>query len=85
MFGDAWVFGEYKIMTISNMGSVQRTTTFFVCKDGKIRVCCGCFFGDLNTFRAQVKETHGDSKHAKAYLEAADFVESVLIAEVQDE
>lgn len=83
--GDARVYGAYKIMTISNMGSVQRTTTFFACKDGKIRVCCGCFFGDLDQFRTKVKETHKDTKHAQAYLAAADFVESVLIAEVQDD
>ena len=83
--GDARVSGAYKIMTISNMGSVQRTTTFFACKDGKIRVCCGCFFGDLDQFRAKVKGTHKDTKHAQAYLAAADFAESVLISEVQDE
>ena len=88
--GDAWVSGNarvsgaYKIMTISNMGTVQRTTTFFVCKDGKIRVNCGCFFGDLNEFREQVRRTRGGTKHEKAYLAAADLAESVLDTSVED-
>ena len=74
-------------MTISNMGSVQHTTTFFVCEDGKIRVRCGCFYGDLEAFRNKVRETHTDTKHAKAYLAAADFVEATLdtAVEVSDE
>ena len=83
VYGDARVDHKYKIMTISNMGSVQRTTTFFVCKDGKIRVMCGCFYGDLEEFRAQVKETHKDTQHARAYLAAVDFVEATLDTNVE--
>ena len=71
-------------MTISNMGSIQRTTTFYACKDGKIRVCCGCFCGDLNEFRAKVKQTHKNSKHAQAYLAAADFVEKTLDVSIKE-
>lgn len=76
--GNARVFGEYKMITVSNMGREQRTTTYFVCADKKIRVNCGCFFGTLEEFRRKVRETHGDSKHAQAYLMAADLAESVL-------
>ena len=83
VYGNAWVDHKYKIMTISNMGRAQRTTTFFVCKDGKIRVACGCFYGDLEAFRNQVRETHADTKHAKAYLAAADFVEATLDTSVE--
>ena len=77
--GDAQVCGEYSMLIVSNIGSVQRTTTFFVCADLKIRVSCGCFFGDLAAFRAKVRETHKDTKHAQTYLAAADFAESVLV------
>lgn len=83
--GDALVDHQYKIMTISNMGNVQATTTFFVCNDRKIRVVCSCFFGDLDEFRAKVKETQRNTKHAQAYLAAADFVESVLVRGAQED
>ena len=89
--GDAWVSGnarvsgKYRIMTISNMGTAQRTTTFFACKDGKIQVVCGCFFGDLDEFREQVRRTRGGTKHEKAYLAAADLAESVLDTTIPEE
>ena len=85
MYGDAEVSGAYRIMTISNMGTVQRTTTFFACKDGKIRVHCGCFFGDLDQFREQVRRTRGGTKHENAYLAAADLAESVLDTTIPEE
>ena len=79
IYGEARIYGAYSMFTVSNIGSVQRTTTFFVCADRLIRVSCGCFFGDLDAFRAKVRETHKDTKHAQAYLAAADFAESVLV------
>ena len=85
--GDAWVSGDACVSgnarvsgdacytTIKGFGRKYRTTTFFRCKDGKVRVQCGCFYGDLEEFRAIVKDTHGESKKAKEYLMIADLME----------
>ncbi len=77
----AWVFGRSRVegnadfSIIGGFGSFFRTTTFFRCQDGKVRTQCGCFYGDLDEFRAKVKETHGESKMAKEYLMIADLME----------
>ena len=73
--GNAWVADDACYTTIKGFGREYRTTTFFRCKDGKVRVQCGCFYGDLEEFRAIVKETHGKSKKAIEYLMIADLME----------
>ena len=73
--GNARVSGNACYTTIKGFGREYRTTTFFKCKDGKVRVQCGCFYGDLEEFRAIVKKTHGESKKAKEYLMIADLME----------
>ena len=73
--GNARVTGSADFSIIGGFGSFFRTTTFFRCKDGKVRTQCGCFYGDLNEFRAKVKKTHGESKMAKEYLMIADLME----------
>ena len=73
--GNAWVYGIGAIFWVSGIGSRNGTTTFFACKDKKIRVSCGCFFGTLDEFRAKVAQTHGDNRHAKVYLLAAMMAE----------
>ena len=71
--GNAWVAGDAEIKApkdtfwISAIGSRYGTTTFFRCADGKVRVTCDCFYGDLDEFLAKVEKTHGDSKHGKVY------------------
>ena len=72
---NAWVSDNACYTTIKGFGREYRTTTFFRCKDGKVRVQCGCFYGDLEEFRAIVKKTHGESKKAKEYLMIADLME----------
>ena len=72
---NAWVADNASYTTIKGFGREYRTTTFFRCKDGKVRVRCGCFYGDLKEFRAIVKKTHGESKKAKEYLMIADLME----------
>ncbi len=73
VFGDARVAGDAEIKApkdtfwISAIGSRYGTTTFFRCADGKVRVACGCFYGDLDEFAAKVQKTHGDNKHGKVY------------------
>ena len=75
VYGNARVTGNADYAMVKGFGREYRNTTFFRCKDGKIRVVCGCFFGDLDEFREKVKETHGDGKMAKEYLAIADLME----------
>lgn len=58
---------------IGPMGSRNGFTTFFRTKNLFIGVSCGCFCGNVDEFVEKVKETHGDNKHAKAYLVAAEL------------
>ena len=73
--GDARIKGNADFSIIGGFGRFFRTTTFFRCQDGKVCTQCGCFYGDLNEFRAKVKETHGESKMAKEYMMIADLME----------
>ena len=73
--GNARVTGNADYATVKGFGRCNRNTTFFRCKDGKVRVVCGCFFGDMEEFRAIVKRTHGGGKLAKEYLAIADLME----------
>ena len=85
VYGNAWVFDNarvdgdarvYKcgaIFWISNVGSRDDTATFFACRDKKIKVIVGCFFGDLDEFAAAVQKTHGDNTHAKVYRLAIEM------------
>ena len=78
--GNAWVSGDAKVSgdadytTIHGFGTQFRTTTFFRCKDKKVRVACGCFFGTIPEFREQVKNTR-KGKIAEEYLMIADLME----------
>lgn len=84
--GNAWVYGNAEVSgdaevsdnadytTIHGFGTQFRTTTFFRCKDKKVRVACGCFFGTIPEFREQVKNTR-KGKIAEEYLMIADLME----------
>ena len=85
-FGFACSFGEfcvfetghvakkgYPLLGFSGFGTMNRTTYFFNCTDG-IWVRCGCFFGDTEQFRKQVKKTR-KGRIRKEYLMIADLVE----------
>ena len=73
--GDAMVYGDADYTTIHGFGTQFRTTTFFRCKDKKVRVACGCFFGTIPEFREQVKNTR-KGKIAEEYLMIADLMEN---------
>ena len=79
--GVARVTDDADFSVISGFGIFSRATTFFRCQDGKIRTQSGCFYGDLDEFRAKVKETHGESKMAKEYLMIADLMEMHFASE----
>ena len=72
--GDAEVYGDADYTTIKGFGSCYRNTTFFKCKDGLVRVACGCFYGTIEEFKAKVKQTHGDTKLAVEYLKIAELM-----------
>ena len=73
--GGAW--GELQsssdVLIVGPIGSRNGYTTIYHTDKG-IFVRCGCFRGSLNEFSEKVKETHGESKHAKDYLTLIDFV-----------
>ena len=83
--GNAWVYGNAEvsgdarvseigaIFWIGAVGSRNDTATFFRCRDGSIKVVCGCFFGNLDEFAKKVRKTHGDNDHAKVYMLAIDM------------
>ena len=73
VFGEALVCDEAHWLGIACIGSRSDFTTFFRTKDLKIFVSCGCFRGDIDAFAEKVKKTHGDSRHARAYLAAVEL------------
>lgn len=72
--GDAKVSGNADYATIKGFGTVYRTTTFFRCQDGAVRVTCGSFYGTIDEFREQIKRTR-EGKVADEYLKIADLME----------
>lgn len=74
IYGDAEISGNADYLCFKGLGSSNRNTTFFKCKDGSIGVTCGCFSGSLVEFQVKVKETHGDNKYAREYLKAVEVV-----------
>lgn len=82
--GDAKVSGNADYMTISPIGSRDDCITFMRTKTLEIYVSVGCFFGSIAEFRAKVQKTHGDNKHAKAYLLAADLAEIRMSTHIRE-
>ena len=78
--GNAEVFRMEHYLVMGPIGSRNAFTTFFRTKERNIKVVCGCFFGTIDEFLAKVKQTHGDSKHAKVYRAAVE----VALAQLED-
>ena len=72
--GKAKVSGNADYALVQGFGIKFRCTTFYRGKNKKIMVNCGCFHGDLEEFREQVKETRS-GKIEKEYLMIADLME----------
>jgi uncharacterized protein YjbI with pentapeptide repeats len=62
---------------IGPIGSRQEVVCFWPVKSG-LYVRTGCFSGDIKTFLAKVKATHGANEHGRAYQEAAKFAANIL-------
>ena len=71
---DADVSGNADYALIQGFGTKFRCTTFYRDKNKKIMVNCGCFHGNLEKFREQVKKTR-NGKIQKEYLMIADLME----------
>ena len=93
--GNAWVYGNARVsgnaevlmpvhlLTIDAIGSRDGCTTFFRTKEKQIKVSCGCFLGTVAEFVEKVKQTHGNSKHAKTYALAIELAKA-QIEDVED-
>jgi len=53
-------------MSVSRIGSFDRTTLFFKTEKG-IFVQCGCFYGSEKEFKKSITKTHGNNQYAKEY------------------
>jgi len=53
-------------MSVSRIGSFDRTTLFFKTEKG-IFVQCGCFYGSEKEFKESIAKTHGANQYAKEY------------------
>lgn len=60
-------------LVVGPIGSRNGFTTFYKNKDDGISVSCGCFLGTIEEFLERVKETHGDNRYAKEYINAIDL------------
>ena len=88
--GNAWVSGNARVsgdanvsktthyLVIGAIGSRNDITTFFRTKANEIFVQCGCFEGNIEAFVEKVKVSHGENKHAKVYLLAAEMAKIQL-------
>ena len=67
-----------RIIKIDRIGSRQGCTYFFKTLS-QIYVRCGCFFGTIEKFEAEVNETHKNhDKYRKEYLEAIKYIKAVI-------
>ena len=82
--GNALVGGNADYALVQGFGIEFRCTTFYKDKNGKTMVSCGCFNGDLEEFRKQVKATRS-GKIQKEYLMIADLMEYHFTPEKEGE
>ena len=67
-----------RVIKIDRIGS-RKGCTYFFKPLSQIYVRCGCFFGTIEKFEAQVNETHKDNdKYRQEYLEAIKYIKAVI-------
>ncbi len=93
VYGDARVYGNARVcgnalickrndlITVSNIGSRNDTTTFFNTDNG-IYVKCGCFYGSIEEFEEAVKDVHTGTKHEVIYLKTIELAKIQIKGEV---
>ena len=65
--------GERPILMIGPIGSRSDYFTAYM-TDAGVYLRTGCFFGSVDTFRAALKNEHGDSVHAHEYAAALELI-----------
>ena len=70
-------YGGNVIVQIGPIGSRSAMLTVFRTDKG-LRLQTGCFYGDADTFLAQVMDTHGTNAHATNYRNALELAASIL-------
>ena len=93
VYGNAWVYSRARvdgcadvskdgdILWIGGIGSRNDTTTFYLCKDRKIHVICGCFHGTIDEFAVAVEMTHENNKHARVYKLAIQMAKEQIFGD----
>lgn len=67
-----------RVVKIDRIGSRKGCTYFFKTRS-EIYVRCGCFFGTIAEFEAQVNKTHkNNERYKKEYLEAIRYVKAIM-------
>ena len=64
------------LLQIGPIGSRRDWLIIWRCEDG-VFVIAGCFTGTRKKFAAQVKKTHGNNEHAKAYAAALKLADAM--------
>ena len=81
MFENKEFLNSNYFIRVNNIGSRSDGCYVFNCKDG-LFVRCGCFFGSVDKFVEQVKNTHAGTKHRKTYLLAIELAKAQFELEV---
>ena len=70
----AKLIGDRPVLMVGPIGSHCDYLAAYLTDKG-VRLRAGCFFGDVDTFRAKLEETHGDTNHAAEYRAALVLIE----------
>ena len=84
IYGDASICGDAELNKVTRMlmvgpiGSRTDTAIFFRTKENIIKVVCGCFYGTIDEFLAQLKLTHRNNKYGHAYRLAVELAKAQI-------
>lgn len=65
-------------MQYGSIGSDHRTFSFYIDNNETMFVRAGCWFGEMNDFKARVKDVHGGTTEAQ-YMAACSYAEMILL------
>ena len=68
------LIGDRPVFMVGPIGTRCDYLTAYLTDKG-IHLRAGCFFGDVDTFRAKLEETHGDNDYAAEYRAALALIE----------
>ena len=62
---------------ISNIGSRNESSFFYLTEENGIMVRCGCYFDSIDNFEIKVKEVHEDNQFANEYLNTIEYIKKM--------